>query len=217
MLGHLASMNHKCRLYLITPPTIIHEFPAMLTEALEGGDVACVQARFKGAEDKEILAIAQDLREICFKKSVAFIINDRPDLAKKIGADGVHLGQEDPSIHLARQMLEPKAIVGVTCHNSKDLAIAAADQGADYVAFGAFFNTSTKIPRSRCEIDILKWWSDLLTVPSVAIGGINPNNCAGLVGAKADFLAVSSAIWGHPGGPGLGVKAFNEAIIRALD
>ena len=164
MLGHLASMNHKCRLYLITPPTIIHEFPAMLTEALEGGDVACVQARFKGADDKEILAI-----------------------------------------------------VGVTCHNSKDLAIAAADQGADYVAFGAFFNTSTKIPRSRCEIDILKWWSDLLTVPSVAIGGINPNNCAGLVGAKADFLAVSSAIWGHPGGPGLGVKAFNEAIIRALD
>ena len=114
-------------------------------------------------------------------------------------------------------MLGEDAIVGVTCHDSRDLAITAADQGASYVAFGAFFATATKTAPTRAGADLLSWWSDFIEVPCVAIGGITAANCAPLVRAGADFLAVSAAVWDHAGGPAAAVQELNRAIARASD
>ena len=182
---------------------------------MDAGDVACLQLRLKDAPDNEILRAAETLAPICVRHEVAFIVNDRPDLAKKIGADGVHVGQEDASYQDARLILGPDRIVGVTCHNSRHLAIEAAEAGADYVAFGAFFPTSTKEAKSKAEPEILRWWSDIMTVPCVAIGGITVENCAPLVEAGADFLAVISGVWNYPKGPAQAVKDFNAAMMRA--
>jgi len=151
------------------------------------------------------------LLPITQKHDVAFILNDRPDLAAELGCDGVHVGQEDASYADARQLLGNDAIVGVTCHDSRHLALEAAEAGADYVAFGAFFDTGTKSPKSRAGQDILTWWSDITEVPCVAIGGITVDNCAPLITAGADFLAVSAGVWAHPDGPGAAVLAFNAA------
>jgi thiamine-phosphate pyrophosphorylase len=140
---------------------------------------------------------------------IAFILNDRPDLAARFGCDGVHVGQQDASYAEARAALGPDRIVGVTCHASRHLAIEAAEAGADYVAFGAFFPTATKEAKVRADVDLLTWWSELMVVPAVAIGGITVHNAAPLVAAGADFLAVSSGIWDFPEGPGAAVEAFN--------
>ena len=140
---------------------------------------------------------------------VAFLLNDRPDLAAELGADGVHIGQEDMPYGRARALLGNSAIVGVTCHDSRHLAIEAAETGADYVAFGAFFPTLTKDPKAKAEIDLLRWWSELMTVPCVAIGGITVENAAPLIEASADFLAVSAGVWSHPDGPAAAVRRFN--------
>ncbi len=152
---------------------------------------------------------------ICRRRDVALIVNDRPDLALAAEADGVHVGQTDASYGDARRILGPDKIVGVTCHASRDLAIDAADLGADYVAFGAFFPTSTKESTHRPEPEILRWWSEVMTVPCVAIGGIRVDNCAGLVEAGADFLAVVSGVWDYPQGPRQAVEDFNAAIAKA--
>ena len=152
-----------------------------------------------------------ELLPITQKHDVAFILNDRPDLAAELGCDGVHVGQEDASYADARRLLGNDAIVGVTCHDSRHLALEAADAGADYVAFGAFFDTGTKSPKSRAGRDILNWWSDITEVPCVAIGGITTDNCGSLIEAGADFLAVSAGVWAHPDGPGAAVRAFNTA------
>jgi thiamine-phosphate pyrophosphorylase len=151
------------------------------------------------------------------QRDVAFLLNDRPDLAAATGCDGVHVGQQDASYAEARRLMGPDRIVGVTCHDSRDLAIDAAEAGADYVAFGAFYPTTTKPSRYRPEPDLLAWWSEMMTVPCVAIGGITPQNCAPLVRAGADFLAVVTAVWNHPEGPGAAVREFNAAIAAAAE
>ncbi len=207
-----------CRLYLITPPAFdLAPFADRLRAALAGGDVACLQLRLKGASDAEVLAAAAALTPICREHDVAFLVNDRPDLAAAAGADGVHIGQDDAPYAAARATVGTGAIVGVTCHDSRHLAMIAADAGADYVAFGAFFPTATKDPKTTAEPALLAWWSAIVEVPCVAIGGITPANCAPLVAAGADFVAASAAVWTDPGGPGAAVAAFNRAIAAARD
>ena len=185
-------------------------FGDSLKHALDGGDVASLQLRLKDVSDAEILRAGEALAPIAQRAGVAFIVNDRPDLAKKLGADGVHVGQEDAPCAQARALLGPDRIVGVTCHNSRHLAMEAAEAGADYVAFGAFYPTSTKEPKTRAEPEILSWWQELMQAPCVAIGGITVDNAAPLVEAGADFLAVASGVWDHPQGPGAAVAAFNK-------
>lgn len=161
--------------------------------------------------DDEVRRAVHELMPITRSRDVAFILNDRPDLAADLGCDGVHVGQEDAGYAESRRLLGPDAIVGVTCHDSRHLALEAAEAGADYVAFGAFFETGTKAPKSRAGRDILTWWSDVTEVPCVAIGGITVANCRPLVEAGADFLAVSAGVWAHPEGPGAAVRALNAA------
>ena len=203
-------MTDRCRLYLITPPKLEPKsFSDTLKRALNAGDVASVQLRLKDVSDDEVRRATQVLMPIVHDAGAAFILNDRPDLAAALGADGVHIGQEDASFAEARAAMGPDRIVGVTCHDSRHLAIEAAEASADYVAFGAFFPTQTKEPKSRAEIELLTWWSDLMVVPCVAIGGITIKNAKLLVEAGADFLAVSAGVWDHPQGPAAAVKAFN--------
>jgi thiamine-phosphate pyrophosphorylase len=175
-----------------------------------------VQLRLKGASDDEIRRATAALMPIAQERGAAFILNDRPDLAAELGADGVHIGAEDTPYAEARRLVGPDAIVGVSCYASRHEAMEAAEAGADYVAFGAFFETRTKEPRARAEIELLSWWSEMMTVPCVAIGGITPANCGPLVAAGADFLAVVSAVWDHPDGPDAAVRAFETAITEAV-
>ncbi len=215
-------MENKCQLYLITPPQIddTDRFLDALKAALDAADIACLQLRLKSvdgvaAPDATILQMAEAILPITNTADVALLINDRPDLALKAGADGVHIGQSDASYDEARKLLGGDASIGVTCHNSRHLGLVAGEAGADYVAFGAFFPTQTKAASTTATPDLLEWWSHATTVPCVAIGGITPANCGPLVRAGADFLAVSSSIWAHPEGPGSAVKAFTEAIQSA--
>ena len=215
-------MKNNCQLYLITPPQIDDAagYLEALKAALDEGDIACLQLRLKSidgasAPDDEILKLAEAILPITNTADVALLINDRPDLALKVGADGAHIGQTDSSYDDARALLGDDASIGVTCHNSRHLGLVAGEAGADYVAFGAFFPTQTKAASTVAEPDLLEWWSHATTVPSVAIGGITPANCRPLVSAGADFLAVSSAVWSHPDGPGAAVKAFTQAIQTA--
>ena len=172
------------------------------------GDVASLQLRRKDVSDDEIEQAVHVLMPVAQAADVAFILNDRPDLAKKFGCDGVHVGQDDASYAEARALMGP-GIVGVTCHDSRHLAIEAAEAGADYVAFGAFFPTATKEAKTHADLDLLTWWSEVMVLPCVAIGGITVENAKPLVEAGADFLAVSSGVWNHPEGPDAAVKAFN--------
>lgn len=205
----------RCRLYLITPPAFDPDvFSAALEDALAGGDVACVQLRLKEASDGDVLRIGAALKPIVQNAGAAFIVNDRPDLAAKLDADGVHIGQSDASYAQARATLGVDRIVGVTCHNSRHLAMEAAEAGADYVAFGAFYATDTKQPSHWAEPDLLEIWSEIAETPCVAIGGITAANAEPLVRAGADFLAVSAGVWAHPDGPRAAVAAFNALFDR---
>jgi thiamine-phosphate pyrophosphorylase len=208
----VAENTGGCRLYLITPPVLTPDFPDRLAAALDAGDVACLQLRLKNVPDDEIRRTAELLRPIVQERGVAFLMNDRPDLAKQTGCDGVHVGQEDAPYAEARRLVGDKAIVGVTCHDSRHLAVEAAEAGADYIAFGAFFATGTKVPKGHAGIELLDWWREIGNVPAVAIGGITVNNCGPLVEAGADFLAVVAGVWDYPEGPTAAVKAFNERI-----
>ena len=200
-----------CRLYLISPARLsAANFLEPLKEALKGGDVASFQLRLKDVGDDEIRRATDVLRPIVQAAGAAFILNDRPDLAHELGCDGVHIGQEDTPYETARRIMGEDAIVGVTCHDSRHLAMEAAEAGADYVAFGAFFPTRTKEPKTACDIEIIRWWSEMMVVPCVAIGGITVKNAPPLVEAGADFLAVSAGVWEHPDGPAAAVKAFNR-------
>ena len=206
-------MPSICRLYLITPPQFeLAVFADSLAAALDGGDVACVQLRLKDADNDTIREAIEKLMPVCHASDVAFVVNDRPDLAAECGADGAHIGADDGKFGNARRLLGDAAILGVSCYNSRHAAIEASEAGADYVAFGAFYQTQSKMPRSRATPEILEWWHQLSIVQSVAIGGITAENCAPLVRAGADFLAVIAAVWDHPDGPGAGVKAINDAI-----
>ncbi|MBA2588175.1 MAG: thiamine phosphate synthase [Alphaproteobacteria bacterium] len=198
-----------CRLYLISPPKLRSaNFLGPLQEALAGGDVASFQLRLKDVSDDEIRRATDTLRPVVQAAGCAFILNDRPDLAAELGCDGVHVGQEDASYNEARAAL-PKGIVGVTCHDSRHLAMEAGEAGADYVAFGAFFATQTKEPKTTADIELLRWWGEMMVVPCVAIGGITLANARPLVKAGADFLAVSAGVWEHPDGPRDAVRQFN--------
>lgn len=203
----------RCALYLITPPRLVPAtFADRLAAALDAGGVACVQLRLKDCSDDEIRRAADILRPVTQDRDIAFLMNDRPDLAVETGCDGVHVGQEDAAYADARAIVGPDAIVGVTCGNSRHLAMVAAEQGADYVAFGAFFPSSTKDRKTRATLDTLEIWSTTMTVPCVAIGGITVENCGPLVAAGADFLAVIAGVWEYPDGPAAAVKAFGRAI-----
>ncbi|HEY2071144.1 MAG TPA: thiamine phosphate synthase [Rhizomicrobium sp.] len=207
---HGESGLSTCRLYLITPPRFeIPVFAEELKRALDAGDVASLQLRMKEATDNEILRAGEALMRIAQKRDVAFLVNDRPDLARILRADGVHVGQEDTPCAEAREIVGKDAIVGVTCHDSRDLAFEAGEAGADYVAFGAFFPTETKDAKTHAELELLQWWAETMTVPVVAIGGITVENAAPLIKAGSDFLAVSAGVWNHPDGPAAAVKAFN--------
>jgi thiamine-phosphate pyrophosphorylase len=203
-------MAHRCRLYLITPPAFeLASFTRALEDALAGGDVAAMQLRLKDASDAELLCIGAALKPLMQDAGAAFILNDRPDLAAKLGADGVHVGQDDAGYAEARAIVGADKIVGVTCHASRHLAMEAAEAGADYVAFGAFYPTATKDPKTRAEPEILEIWSEIAETPCVAIGGITVENAEPLVRAGADFLAVSAGVWTHPQGPRAAVAGFN--------
>jgi thiamine-phosphate pyrophosphorylase len=201
-----------CQLYLISPPAITPAFTDTLAAAFDGGPVAAFQLRLKGIDDHAIAKLAEPIQKLCADRDVAFIVNDSIGLAKRLGADGVHLGQEDGDAREARQVLGPSVQIGVTCHDSRHLAMEAGEAGADYVAFGAFYPTTTKETQHQPDPSILSWWTTLFELPCVAIGGITPDNAAPLVKAGADFLAVSGAVWNAEGGPAAAVAAFEKAL-----
>lgn len=201
-----------CQLYLISPPAITTDFVDSLAAAFDGGPVAAFQLRLKGIDDHAIARLAGPIQKLCADRDVAFIVNDSIGLAKRLGADGVHLGQEDGDAREARQALGPSVQIGVTCHDSRHLAMEAGEAGADYVAFGAFYPTTTKETQHQPELSILGWWTTLFELPCVAIGGITPANAAPLIAAGADFLAVSGAVWNDDAGPAAAIAAFDAVL-----
>ncbi|MGE5500410.1 MAG: thiamine phosphate synthase [Ignavibacteriales bacterium] len=203
-----------CRLYLITPPAIddLAAFGRELAQALDAGDVAALQIRLKDAPDEVVAAAVDVLTPICHARNVAVILNDDPRLAARLGCDGVHIGQSDMPLAEARKLMGANAMIGVTCHDSRHFAMEAAEGGADYVAFGAFFPTSTKETVHRPDPEILTIWQETMEIPCVAIGGITADNAGELAKAGADFVAVCSAVWNDPEGPAAAVKAINAAI-----
>ena len=203
-----------CQLYLISPLDVGGVFPDRLARALDAAEVAAFQLRLKDVNEHEAARLAEPLQRICADRDTAFIINDSVALAKRLGADGVHLGQDDGIVADARARLGRDAQIGVTCHASRHLAMEAGEAGADYVAFGAFYPSNTKDTRHVAEPELLQWWSKLFELPCVAIGGITAENCAPLVLAGADFLAVSQAVWG--GDEVAGVEALARAITAGL-
>lgn len=204
--------TEPAKLYLISPQEVDGAFPDRLKAALEPGFASAFQLRVKDVEEHELARLAEPLLRICAGANVAFIVNDSVALAKRLNADGVHLGQSDGDIREARALLGPSAQIGKTCHDSRHLAMEAGEAGADYVAFGAFYPTTTKPSNHRPEPSILSWWSTLFEIPCVAIGGITPDNAKPLVAAGADFLAVCQAVWGKDD-PGEAVRAFAEVLI----
>jgi thiamine-phosphate pyrophosphorylase len=203
----------KCQLYLISPLEVGGAFPDRLERALSAGEVAAFQFRVKGIDQHAAAALAEPLQAICAAHDCAFIVNDDVGLAKRIGADGVHLGQGDGDVRDAREELGREAQIGVTCHASRDLALEAGEAGADYVAFGSFFPSSTKASEHRPDLELLTWWQTMIEIPCVAIGGITPDNCGPLVRAGADFIAVSAAVW--TGDEADNVRAFHRAMADA--
>jgi thiamine-phosphate pyrophosphorylase len=203
-----------CRLYLITPPRLddLAQFGRTLAHALDAGDVAALQIRLKDVSDEIIAAAVDTLLPIGQARGVAMILNDRPDLAVKLGCDGVHIGQSDGTYAEARRAVGKDRMVGVTCHDSRHLAMEAAEAGADYVAFGAFFPTSTKEAPTRADPEILSIWQETMEIPCVAVGGITVGTARDLARAGADFLAVSAGVWNHAEGPEAAVRAFNAEM-----
>ncbi len=210
--------NESSRLYLITPPRFVpNKFLERLKSVLDAGPITCLQIRLKNADDDSIKRTIEILIPLCHKYSVPVILNDRPDLAKLAGCDGVHVGQNDMPYVQARKIMGPDAIIGVTCKSSRHLAIEAADKGADYVAFGAFFATKTKQATTPATLDILNWWNEISTVPSVAIGGISTRNYRSVIEAGADYFAVVDGVWNYIHGEANAVKAFNKLVAVQKD
>jgi thiamine-phosphate pyrophosphorylase len=206
-----------CQLYLISPPAIDATFSDRLRAAADGGAVAAFQLRLKGIDDHAIARAAEPVRKLCADLDISFLVNDSIAMAKRLGADGVHLGQSDGDPREARDVLGRDAQIGVTCHNSRHLAMEAGEAGADYVAFGAMFQTGTKNVEVFADTDIVKWWTLISPIPCVAIGGITPDNARAIVEAGADFIAVSGAVWNADKGPAHSVRQFHalfEAVAR---
>jgi len=207
-----------CRLYLITPPRLddLAAFGRVLAHALDAGDVAALQVRLKDQPDDIVAAAVDVLMPIAQARGAAVILNDDPTLAVRLGCDGVHVGQDDMLLAQARKVMGPDAMIGVTCHDSLHLAMEAAEGGADYVAFGAFFPTTTKDAPTHAEPELLIGWQADMVIPCVAIGGITAENARGLAAAGADFLAVSAGVWSHGDGPAAAVKAINAQIAAGV-
>jgi len=203
--------KEPARLYLVSPQDVGGSFPDRLKAALEPGLTAAFQLRVKDVDEHPLARLAEPLQRICADAGVAFIVNDSVTLAKRLGADGVHLGQSDGDVREARAVLGPAAQIGRTCHDSRHFAMQAGEDGADYVAFGAFYPTTTKPSNYRPEPAILSWWSALFEIPCVAIGGITPDNAEPLVEAGADFIAVVQAVWGKED-PAAAVRAFEKVL-----
>jgi len=213
-------LRERARLYLITPATIedARGFRDTLMGALDGGDVACLQIRLKSGTQIDTDAtrrVAERVIEPVQAAGIAVVMNDSPELALEFGADGVHLGADDPGVKTARATLGPDAIIGATCKASRHLAMVAGEAGADYVAFGSFHPTRTKPDATPADPDILTIWQETMALPCVAIGGITVDRAAPLVEAGADFLAVSAGVWAHPDGPGAAIGAFNQVFDAA--
>lgn len=210
----MTASSSPCQLYLVSPLDVSGDFAERLERAILAGHgiVTAFQFRLKNVDQHEAARLAEPLQAICAKHEVAFIVNDDISLARRIGADGVHLGQEDGDPREAREVLGREAQIGVTCHASRHLAMEAGEAGADYVAFGAFFESTTKDKgdAERPSAELLEWWSRLFEIPCVAIGGISPENCAPLVAAGADFLAVSGSVWN--GDEASVIKAFHTVL-----
>jgi thiamine-phosphate pyrophosphorylase len=212
----------RTRLYLITPPQIadVAGFAKTLETALGAGDVASLQLRLKGADGmidmQATREVGRAVTALAQEAGVAVLVNDAPDLVKELSADGVHLGWTDLPVKTARGLLGPEAIIGATAKNSYHKAMQAGEDGADYVAFGAFYPTATKAETVPAELDLLQVWQAAMLIPCVAIGGITVQNAAPLVTAGADFIAVSAGVWNHAEGPAAAVKAFN-AVFDALE
>jgi thiamine-phosphate pyrophosphorylase len=203
-----------CRLYLITPPRLddLAGFGRALAHALDAGDVAALQVRLKGQPADVVAAAVDALSPIAQARGAAVILNDDPALAARLGCDGVHVGQDDPPLNEARRLMGADRIVGVTCHDSLHLAMEAAEGGADYVAFGAFFATATKEAKTHAELDLLRGWQADMLTPCVAIGGITVDTAREVAAAGADFIAVSAGVWSYGEGPAAAVAAFNREI-----
>jgi len=207
-----------CQLYLITPPAIsdLDAFARDLDAALGAGQVAAVQIRLKPASEDEIRAAVAKLKPICHAHGVVVLLNDRPDLARETGCDGVHVGQEDASVAEARRIMGDEAMIGATCHDSRHMAMEAAEAGADYVAFGAFFPTETKETSHQAETSVLTIWQETMETPCVAIGGITVENAGSIALAGADFVAVSGGVWNHKDGPAAAVAAFDAILAQSI-
>ena len=203
-----------CQLYLVSPLDVNGDFPDRLARALDAGPIAAFQFRVKDIDQHAAAALAEPLQRLCADREVAFIVNDSIGLAKRLGADGVHLGQDDGDPREARASLGPNVQIGVTCQDSRHLAMEAGEAGADYVAFGSFYPTTTKQVQHHPDPSILSWWASMFELPSVAIGGITPANAAPLVAAGADFLAVSAGVWAHSEGEAAAVRAFEATFAR---
>ncbi len=215
-MSRMGGSDNRCRVYLITPPKLDPvPFADLLAATLDAGDVAAVQLRLKDVSEDDWKRTTDALRPVAQSRGVAFLLNDRADLVRDFGCDGVHVGQEDMPAKSARAVIGPDSTLGVTCKGSRDLAMQAGEDGADYVAFGAFFPSGTKDVTRFISPDILQWWSEIMELPCCAIGGIAAENCGPLVRAGADFLAVVGCVWNHPDGPAAGVKALNTAIAAA--
>lgn len=214
----------RANLYLITPPRVADEdaFTTSLKTVLETGFVTALQIRMKAEDGTSIdvaatKRIANAVTGTAQAAGTAVFINDDPQLAVELGADGVHLGRSDMSIKEARTLLQDDMIIGATCHDSRHVAMRAGEDGADYVAFGAFFPTTTKDASTTATPEILEWWQHLMELPCVAIGGITLENAAPLVQAGADFIAVSAGVWNHADGPVAAVTAFNALLDAEYD
>lgn len=202
----------RCQLYLLTPPRIDAGFAELLDAVLAENIATVLQVRLKDQPDNQLPGLVPPLVKTAKRHGVSILMNDSPELAVRFGMDGVHVGQEDAPLAQARAAVGKTGIVGVTCHDSRHLAMTAADKGADYVAFGAMYPTATKSPKVSASVEIIEWWSELFEVPCVAIGGITPENAAPVIAAGADFIAVSGGVWNHPAGPVEAVRAFGALL-----
>lgn len=205
---------HETQLYLISPPQIgnLDEFLRTLDEIAQAGVVSSFQLRLKDIENRDIAKMGKPIFELLQGAGIACIMNDHAKLARDTHADGVHFGQEDGTLAEARGILGNSAIIGITCHASRHLAMSAAEQGADYVAFGAFYDTTTKETPHRPDLETLSWWQDVMEIPCVAIGGINAHNALPIIKAGADFIAVSSCVWNNPKGAKAAVLELHEIL-----
>lgn len=203
------------KIYLISPEEIdLDSFPHRLHLALKTGLVEVFQLRLKGYSDLEVKEISLILKEICHENNCLFILNDYSKIALEIGANGVHVGSDDGSIAELRKTAPKNFIIGASCYDSRHLAMKAAEEGADYISFGAFFKSQTKDSKGNPSIDIIKWSLELMNVPIVAIGGINDENCNELVNAGTDFISVISYVWAHPKGEVIALENLNKSLSK---